>query len=122
MIPATYYKEPVSNGAPDAYYEVSVYHYPADYQFTGNYLNGALQVFYKVVSMAFPGSNLVGSQPTQFLGGSAISASISVPAGTSPSNDYLLITTNSHNTYIISTYGLAQSDYNAFINSFKFTP
>lgn len=125
--PLTEYKTASASGSKGAYYAVFVYHYPASYHFPDNYLAGALQVFGMAVNSRFPGTTIAQQTPTQFLGNPALSAVITVPIpaglgkGTTPTSDYLLITTKGQNTYIVSTYGLSQDDYDAFIGSFSFT-
>jgi hypothetical protein len=120
-IPLTQYKD-ISTG--NAYYAVYVYHYPTNYQFSSTYLSLALKAFAAVVNIKYPGSVITSQASSQFLGNSAISAAISVKVTsgkTATTDNYILITTKGHNTYIIGTYGMTQDDYNKFQSSFAFT-
>jgi hypothetical protein len=126
-VPVTEYTQEYVSGQEHAWYKVSVFHYPASYQFPNNILDLAMQVFNAAVNEKFPGSKITNQQPTQFLGNPALTGLVTVPLKLDPKSsaisntgDYLLITTNGHNLYIISTYGMDQNNYNAFINSFKF--
>jgi len=101
-------------------YMVIVFHYPAAYRFSDNYLTGALQMFNTVINAKYPGTTVSDQTQSQFLGGSAISATIVVPFMGTPTPGNVLITTKGQNTYVVSAYGLSQSDYNSFIGSFTF--
>jgi hypothetical protein len=102
-------------------YMIIVFHYPTTYQFSSNYLTGALQMFNTVINTRYPGTKVSAEPASQFLGSSAISASVTVPFMGTPTPGNVLITTKNHNTYIVSAYGLSQDDYNTFLNSFTFT-
>jgi hypothetical protein len=102
-------------------YMIVVFHYPATYQFSSNYLTGALQIFDTLINAKYPGTKVVSQGQSQFLGGAAISGSVTVQFMGTPTSGNVLITTKNHNTYVVSAYGLSQSDYNAFLNSFAFT-
>jgi hypothetical protein len=102
-------------------YMIMVLHYPATYQFPSNYLAGALQMFNAIINAKYPGTTLSAQPQSQFLGGSAISAAVTVPFMGTPTPGNVLITTKNQNTYVVSAYGLSQSDYAAFLNSFAFT-
>jgi hypothetical protein len=130
-VPLTEYRDDVSAAnagaganTENAYYTVYVYHYPDAYEFAADYLNTALQTYTAAVAKNFPGSQLVAQQSGQFLGQNAITGIVNVPlqigAG-SPSNtpDYVLITLNGHDVYIVSTYGIDSNTFTAFINSFQ---
>ena len=122
QIPLTQYRQSFSVNGQEAYYTVDVYHYPASYKFPANYLNAALQTYVKVLNLAFPGTTITSQQPTEFQGLPALQAVVDVPSGgnTANSNAYLILTVKDQNTYAISTYGMDQSSYNTFMNSFKF--
>lgn len=123
----TVYREEYSNNGQYAFYTVYVFHYPQSYQFSSDYLSSALQIFNGIVSMGYPGSTITSQQNTQFLGNPALTAQLTIPfkakgaSSTVNTGDSLLITTNNHNTYAISAYGMVQSNYDTFVNSFKFT-
>jgi hypothetical protein len=102
-------------------YMIVVFHYPATYQFSSNYLTGALQMFGTIINSKYPGTKVTAEPQSQFLGNAAISASVVVPFMGAPTSGNVLITTHNHNTYVVSAYGLSQSDYTAFQNSFTFT-
>ena len=102
-------------------YMIVVFHYPATYQFSSNYLTGALQIFDTLINAKYPGTKVISQGQSQFLGGAAISGSVTVPFMGTPTSGNVLITTKNHNTYVVSAYGLSQSDYSAFLNSFAFT-
>lgn len=104
-----------------ALYMVIVFHYPAAYQFSSSYLAGALQMFSAVINSKYPGTKVVSQGQSQFLGGAAIAGSVTVPFMGTPTPGNVLITTKNHNAYVVSAYGLTQSDYAAFQNSFTFT-
>ena len=104
-----------------ALYMIVVFHYPAAYQFSSNYLIGALQMFGTIINTKYPGTKVTAEPQSQFLGNAAISASVVVPFMETPTPGNVLITTHNHNTYVVSAYGLSQSDYTAFQNSFTFT-
>ena len=124
-IPVTRYRQVFSSGGQDAYYTLDVYHYPITYKFSSDYLGTALINFVKLVNIEFPGTTIISQQSTQFLGQSAVTASLLVPLkinGTIVNTGgSLLITVNGQNTYGLGTYGMSQDNYNAFISSFKFT-
>ena len=103
-------------------YMIVVFHYPATYQFSSNYLTGAMQMFNLLINAKYPGTKVVDQGQSQFLGGSAISGSVTVPFMGTPTPGNVLITTKNKNTYVVSAYGLSQSDYDAFLKSFTFTP
>lgn len=117
-IPMTEYKKSASGGTANAYDAIFVYHYPASYTFTSDYLTGALTEFSAAVSAKYPGAMIMNQAATQFLGASALSATIMIPNG---DDTYLLITTKGQSSYIVATYGLSQSDFNSFVGSFAFT-
>jgi hypothetical protein len=102
-------------------YMVMVIHYPATYRFSSDYLTGALQMFSKIIDAKYPGATVVSQGQSQFLGGAAISGSVVVPFMGAPTPGNVLITTKNQNTYVVSAYGLSQSDYNTFLNSFSFS-
>jgi hypothetical protein len=120
-ISLTTYESAASSSVANAHYVVMVYHYPASYQFSADYLAGALQVFGTTVNAKYPGTSVTDQTPTQFLGASAITALVTVPVDGATTDDYVLITTKGQNTYVLDTYGMTQSDFNAFIGSFSFT-
>jgi hypothetical protein len=123
----TEYREQYSNNGQYAFYTVYVFHYPQSYQFSSDYLSSALQIFNGIVSMGFPGSAITSQQNTQLLGNPALTAQLTIPYKAKGSStavntgDYVLITTNGHNAYVVSAYGMVQSNYTAFVNSLKFT-
>jgi hypothetical protein len=102
-------------------YMIMVLHYPATYKFPSNYLTGALQMFSTIINAKYPGTTVSAQPQSQFLGGPAISAAVTVPFMGTPTPGNVLITTKNQNTYVVSAYGLSQSDYTAFLNSFTFT-
>ena len=102
-------------------YMIVVFHYPATYQFSSNYLSGALQMFGTIINTKYPGTTVTAQPQSQFLGTTAITASVVVPFMGTPTPGNVLITTHNHDTYVVSAYGLSQSDYAAFQNSFMFT-
>lgn len=115
-IPLTEYKV-ASSESVNAYYGVYVYHYPASYQFGSDYLTAALNSFDAAINAKYPGTTIASQTPTQFLGNNALSATMTLPVGT----EYALFTTKGQNAYIISSYGVSQSEYAAFLDSFTFT-
>jgi hypothetical protein len=129
MIPVTDYKEQFAKDSETAYYQVSVYHYPTTYQFPDGIQSTALQAVAMIASARYPGSKIDNQSSTTLLGNPAIAALVTVPMNVDPKNpttkvptgDYVLITTKGHNIYIITVYGMVQSNYDAFLNSFKFT-
>ena len=102
-------------------YMIIVFHYPAAYKFPSNYLTGALQMFTTVINAKYPGTTVNPQPQSQFLGGSAITATVMVSFMGTPTPGNVLITTKNQSTYVVSAYGLSQSDYAAFLNSFTFT-
>jgi len=120
-VPVTKYIAQSGSGASAKYYVIYVYHYPSSYQFPAGYLTGAMDLFAMAVSAKYPTAKLTSQQPTQLLGNAAEAGTITVTAGGQQSENYLVITTKNHNTYGIGTYGMSQSDYNAFVSSFTFT-
>ena len=102
-------------------YMIMALHYSASYQFTSSYLKGALQMFGTIINAKYPGTKVTAEPQSQFLGGTAISASVIVPFMGTPTPGNVLITTKGHNAYIVSAYGLSQNDYTTFLNSFAFT-
>lgn len=116
MVPFTEYKV-ASNESVNAYYGVYVYHYPAGYRFASDYLTVALASFDDAIDAQYPGTTIAKKTQTQFLGGNALSATITLPFGT----EYALFTVKGQNAYIVSSYGVSQSEYNTFLNSFAFT-
>ena len=129
MIPITEYKEQFAKDSELAYYQVSVYHYPTTYQFPDGILSTALQVVMMVANARYPGSKIDNQSSTTLQGNPALAALVTVPMNVDsknptvkvPTGDYLLITTKNHNVYVIIAYGMVQSNYDAFVNSFKFT-
>jgi VCBS repeat-containing protein len=119
-IPLTKYVVTSGSGASEQYYAIDVYHYPQTYQFPSGYLTGALGIFAIAVNAKYPGAKLTSSQTTQLLGNPAIQGTFTVTTSGQQSQDYVTITTKGQNTYGIGTYGVSQSDYNAFVNSFMF--
>lgn len=115
-IPLIEYKM-ASADSVNAYYGVYVYHYPANYKFASDYLSGALTSFDDDINAKYPGTTITSKMQTQFLGSDALSATMTLPDGT----EYALVTTHGQNAYIIASYGVLQSEYNAFLNSFSFT-
>lgn len=115
-VPLTEYKV-ASNESVNAYYGVYVYHYPANYQFSSVYLTTALTSFDDAINAKYPGTTITSKTSTQFLGGDALSATMTLPAGT----EYALFTVKGQNAYIVSSYGVSQSEFTAFLNSFAFT-
>lgn len=114
-VPLTEYKV-TSGESVNAYYGVYVYHYPAGYQFASDYLTTALTSFTDAINAKYPGTTIASKTQTQFLGDNALSATIAIPGGT----EYALFTVKGQNAYIISSYGVSQSEYSAFLNSFSF--
>jgi len=119
-IPVTKYIMASGSGLNTKYYSVDVYHYPQSYRFPSGYLTGAMDVYAMAVKAKYPGAKLTSSQSTQFLGSAAMAGTITVTIDGQPSENYVLITTKGQNTYGIGTYGMDQSDYHAFVNSFTF--
>ena len=126
-IPVTEYREQYTSGLEYAYYTIFVYHYPANYSFSSDYLTGALDTFRVVVNSTFPGTTIASEHSTTFQNVAALSGELTVPvkltlSSTTKTNtgDNLLITTNKQNAYIINCYGMPVADYNLFLNSFKF--
>lgn len=115
-VPLTEYKV-ASDESVNAYYGVYVYHYPASYKFASDYLTTALTSFDAAINAKYPGTTVTSKTQTQFLGGNALSATMTLTAGT----EYALFTTHGQNAYIIASYGVSQSEYSAFLNSFAFT-
>jgi len=120
-IPVTEYRMQSGSGSSTKYYAVSVYHYPASYQFPSGYLAAAMKVFAMGVSAKYPGAKLASQTPTQLQGNPAVSGVITVPVSMSKESGYLIITVKGQNTYGIGTYGVDQDSFNAFVNSFVFT-
>jgi uncharacterized protein YxeA len=120
-IPVTKYMAESGSGSSTKYYAVDVYHYPQSYQFPSGYLTGAMDIYAMAASAKYPGAKLTSSQSTQFLGSAAMAGTITITIDGQQSENYVLITTKGQNTYGIGTYGMDQSDYNAFVNSFTFT-
>jgi len=123
-IPETEYRAKYTGGSENAYYTVYVYHYPNNYQFQSSYLATALQNFYGVVKADYPGSTMGSPNSSSLLGGAALSALITIPLKTGSSTvntpDYVIMTTKNQEAFIISTYGIPVSDYNAFVSSFQY--
>lgn len=115
-VPLTEYKV-ASDESVNAYYGVYVYHYPAGYKFSSSYLTTALTSFDDAINAKYPGTTIASKIPTQFLGNDALSATLTLADGT----EYALFTIKGQNAYIISSYGVSQSEYTAFLNSFTFT-
>lgn len=126
-IAVTDYRQVFTSGSEHAYYNVGVYHFPAGYKFTNDYLNTAFKIYFEVASLSFPEATIISQQPTQFLGSQALTGSITIPvklgdsAATTNTGVSLLVIRNAQNIYILSAYGMSQNNYNAFINSFKFS-
>jgi hypothetical protein len=80
-----------------------------------------MDIFAMAVSAKYPGAKLTSSQQTELLGNAAIAGTFTVSSAGQQSDDYVTITTKGQDTYGIGTYGVSQSDYNAFVNSFTFT-
>ncbi len=120
-IPLTKYIVQTGTGLSTQYYVIYVYHYPQTYQFPTGYLTGAMNLFAAAVSAKYPGAKLTSQEQTQLLGAPAVAGTITVQISGQSFDNYLVITTKNQNTYGIGTYGLSQSDYNAFVNSFTFT-
>jgi hypothetical protein len=119
-IPVTKYMAESGSGSSTKYYAVDVYHYPQSYQFPSGYLTGAMDIYAMAVNSKYPGAKLTSAQPTQFLGNAAMQSTITVTIDGQQSENYVLITTKGQNMYGIGTYGMDQSDYNAFVHSFTF--
>jgi len=124
-IPVTEYRQVFTQDKEQAYYNIGVYHYPADYEFPDNYLNTIFKTFYTVVTLEFPDAKIASQQPAQFLGNPAVAGEIIGPdkladGSTVNKSGYLLITVKNQNTYIISAYGMDQANFKAFTDSFKF--
>jgi uncharacterized protein YdeI (BOF family) len=102
-------------------YMIIVFHYPTTYQFSSSYLASALQMFTAIINAKYPGTQVTPQPQSQFLGNAAISGSVTVPFMGTPTPGNVLITTKNHDTYVVSAYGLSQSDYNTFLSSFSFT-
>lgn len=120
-IPLTKYIAQSGSGSSAKYYVLNVYHYPQSYQFPGNYLTGALQLFAIAVAAKYPGAKLTSQTPTQFQGNAAMAGVLSVPIGGVQTTGYVLITVRGQNTYGMGTYNASEDDYNTFVNSFAFT-
>ena len=126
-IPLTEYTQDFTSGRERAWYKVAVYHFPANYKFTDNFLDESADVYVGSVSAMHPGSKVTSHEKTQFLGNPAITGTITVPvrlglrsATTTDTNNYAMMTQKGKNLYIISTYGTTQDNFDSFINSFKF--
>lgn len=126
-IPLTNYTQDYGSGRAQAWYKVSVYHYPASYKFTDDFLEKSAQAYVTAVSSKYPGTKVANNSQSQFLGNPAIMGTLVVPvrldpgsASTSDTNDYALATVKGQDLYIISAYGTSQDNYNAFVKSFKF--
>jgi len=115
-VPLTEYKV-ASDESVNAYYGVYVYHYPTEYQFANDYLMAALTSFDADINAKYPGTTIASKTQTSFLGDNALSGVITLPAGT----EYALFTVKGQDAYIISSYGVSQSEYSTFLNSFAFT-
>jgi hypothetical protein len=120
-IPVTKYMVESGSGLGTKYDVVDVYHYPQSYQFPTGYLTGAMNIYTMAVRAKYPNAKLTNSQSTQFLGNAAMAGTITITIDGQQSENYVLITTKGQNTYGIGTYGMNQSDYNTFVNSFTFT-
>jgi hypothetical protein len=127
-LPVTEYRKLFSSGSEYAFYTVSVYHYPSTFTLTSDYLSTGLQTFTKILTDLFPGTEVASQQTAQFLGNPSLNGTLSVPVKlTSTSTaatitgDYFTATIKGQNIYVISAYGMDQSNYNTFLNSFKFT-
>jgi hypothetical protein len=126
-IPVTEYRKLFSSGSEYAFYTVSVYHYPSTFKLTSDYLSTGLQTFTKILTDLFPGTEIASQQSAKFLGNPSLTGTLSVPVkltsgstATTDTGDYFTATIKGQNIYIISAYGMDQSNYNAFLNSFKF--
>ena len=119
-IAMTEYKEGSSHGSIGAYYAVYVVHYPAGYQFSNAYLNGALKEYVKIVNSEHSGAALANQTSTQVAGHAAVSALVTVPIVGFTTDNYVAVTANGSNAYIVSTYGMGQSDFNSFVSSLTF--
>ena len=120
-MPLTKYEEISMNGISPAYYAVYVYHYPATYKFPANYLSGAVQVFAKAVNEKYPGARLANETSSQLSGNPAMMGIINLPAATGGAKAYATVSVKNGNTYFVGSYGVPQSDYTTFVNSFSFT-
>ena len=127
MIPLTEYVQEFTSGRERAWYKVAVYHFPDNYKFADNFLDESADVYVGSVSAMHPGSKVTSHEKTQFLGSPAIAGTVTVPmrlslksADTTDTNNYALMTVKGKNLYIISTYGMTQNNFNAFLSSFKF--
>jgi hypothetical protein len=121
-ISETEYTYVSSTNGKGALYMIIVFHYPATYQFSSSYLASAMQMFNVLINAKYPGTKVVNQPQSQFLGNAAISGLVTVPFMGTPTPGNVLITVKNHNTYVVSAYGLSESDYNTFLNSFTFTP
>lgn len=120
-IPLTEYRVTAATTPLPQYYTVYVYHYPSSYTFSSDYLSVALQAYVEAVSAQYKGSTLATQAQVQFSGAPALTASITIPVENQSTQDYVLLTTHDHNQYIMSTYGVPESDFTAFTNSFAFS-
>ena len=126
-IPLTEYTQDYASGGERAWYKIAVYHFPVSYQFTDSFLDESADVYIGSVRALHPGARVADHQKTQFLGNPAITGTVTVPvkldsksAVTTDTNNYATMTVKGKNLYIISTYGMTQDNFDAFINSFKF--
>lgn len=79
MLPLTEYTEKFTSGLEQAWYKVSVYHYPATYTFADSFLDDSGDIYFGSVNAMHPGTKVVSSEKTQFLGSPAIKGTLTVP-------------------------------------------
>jgi hypothetical protein len=127
-IPLTEYFQSFGGGREQAWYKVAIYHYPANYKFSDDFLDKSADTYVSSVSAKYPGTKVANSQKTKFFGNDSISGSLTVPvrkalrsAETIDTTAYALMTVKGQDLYLISVYGTSQENYDAFINSFKFS-
>jgi hypothetical protein len=128
VIPLTEYSQSFGGGREQAWYKVAIYRYPANYKFSDDFLDKSADTYVSSVNSKYPGTKVTNSQKTKFLGNDSISGSLTVPvrtdrrsADTIDTSAYALMTVKGQDLYLISVYGTSQENYDAFINSFKFS-
>jgi hypothetical protein len=126
-IPLTEYSQSFGSGREQAWYKVAIYHYPANYKFSNEFLDKSADIFVSSVISKYPGTKVANSQKIKFLGNDAISGSLTVPvrkgfrsAETVDITVFALMTVKGQDLFTFSVYGTSQENFNAFIDSFKF--
>jgi hypothetical protein len=127
-IPLTEYSQSFGSGREQAWYKVAIYHYPANYKFSSDFLDKSADTYVSSVNAKYPGTKVANSQKNKFLGNDAISGSLTVPVRkdlrsteTIDTTVYALMTVKGQDLYVFSVYGTSQDNYDAFVNSFKFS-